>query len=131
MKKPMLAIALVAATQCHAATIYLCKAYNGSTFWAQAHCNQHNAFIERIVPVADVPWDQQVQQAQQGLQLQQAPRQQANVTMIGAGSPQCKVLDDRVRELDSMARQPQSASSQGWIAEERKKARDQRFRIGC
>ena len=48
------------------ATIYLCKAYNGSTFWAQAHCSQHNALIDRIENVADVPWDQQVQQAEQG-----------------------------------------------------------------
>ncbi|MDR6536975.1 hypothetical protein [Variovorax soli] len=50
-----------------AATIYLCRAYNGSTFWASAHCNQYNALIERIENVADgIPWDQQVQQAQQG-----------------------------------------------------------------
>lgn len=47
------------------ATIYLCKSYNGSTFWAQAHCGKHNALIERIENVADVPWDQQVQQAEQ------------------------------------------------------------------
>lgn len=48
-----------------AGEIYLCKAYNGSTFWSQAHCNQHRAFVERIEQVADVPWDQQVQQAEQ------------------------------------------------------------------
>lgn len=47
------------------ATIYLCKAYNGSTFWAQAHCAKHNALIDVIENVADVPWDQQVQQAEQ------------------------------------------------------------------
>lgn len=63
MTKLLLALALVAATQSHAATIYLCKAYNGSTFWAKAHCSQHNALIERIESVADVPWDQQVEQA--------------------------------------------------------------------
>lgn len=39
---------------------------DGSTFWAQAHCSQHNALIDRIENVADVPWDQQVQQAEQG-----------------------------------------------------------------
>jgi hypothetical protein len=66
MTKLLLALALVAANQSHAATIYLCKAYNGSTFWAKAHCNQHNALIERIESVADVPWDQQVEQANAG-----------------------------------------------------------------
>lgn len=52
------------ASSTDAATLYLCKAYNGSTFWAQAHCSQHNALIERMESVADVPFDQQVQQAE-------------------------------------------------------------------
>lgn len=75
-----------------AATIYLCRAYNGSTFWAQAHCNQHNALIERIENVADgIPWDQQVQQAQQGSAAGQ--RQQAQ---INSGEVQ---RDTRCRQL--------------------------------
>lgn len=63
MTKPLLLIALFFAAHANAATIYLCKAYNGSTFWAQAHCSKHNALIERIENVADVPWNQQVEQA--------------------------------------------------------------------
>lgn len=47
-----------------ATTLYLCKAYNGSTFWSSAHCNQHNALIDRMESVADVPFAQQVEQAQ-------------------------------------------------------------------
>lgn len=67
MKRLILAFALAMAGSAQAATIYLCKAYNGSMFWAQAHCNQHNAFIERMERVADgIPWDQQVQQAENG-----------------------------------------------------------------
>jgi len=66
MKTWGICAAALLAGSAHAGTIYLCKAYNGSTFWAQAHCNQHNALIERIENVADVPWDQQVQQAEQG-----------------------------------------------------------------
>lgn len=59
------AIVLMAGSA-HAGTIYLCKAYNGATFWAANHCNQHNALIDRIEYVADgVPWAQQVQQAEQ------------------------------------------------------------------
>ncbi|KWT70797.1 hypothetical protein [Variovorax sp. WDL1] len=61
----MIASVLVTASTAQAATIYLCKAYNGATFWSQAHCSKHNALIDRIEQVADVPWDQQVQQAEQ------------------------------------------------------------------
>lgn len=68
MKRIAIAALLAAAGTSHAATIYLCKAYNGSTFWAKSHCNQHNAFIERIDTVPDgMPWDRQVQQAEQAL----------------------------------------------------------------
>jgi hypothetical protein len=65
MKATLIALALVTAGSAHAATIYLCRAYNGATFWAQAHCSKHNALIDRIEQVADVPWEQQVQQAEQ------------------------------------------------------------------
>ncbi|CAN7258703.1 hypothetical protein LJR130_001053 [Variovorax sp. LjRoot130] len=77
MKTLVTCIAVLLAGSAQAGTIYLCKAYNGSTFWAQAHCNQHNALIERIEHVADVPWDQQVQQAEQG---KAARSQQAQVS---------------------------------------------------
>ncbi|ATA55161.1 hypothetical protein D3C87_1444960 [compost metagenome] len=63
MKKHLLVIALIAASHSHAATIYLCKAYNGSTFWTSGTCSSRNAFIERIENVADVPFEQQVEQA--------------------------------------------------------------------
>jgi len=64
MRYIYLALLLMSAASADAATLYLCKAYNGSTFWASAHCGQHNALIERIESVADVPFDQQVEQAQ-------------------------------------------------------------------
>jgi len=69
----------------HGATIYLCKAYNGATFWASTHCNQHKAFIERIEEVADVPWDQQVRQAEQG---RAARSQAAQATQADTGEHQ-------------------------------------------
>jgi hypothetical protein len=64
MRAILLAVALATAGSAQGATNYLCKAYNGATFWAQAHCGKHNALIDRIEQVADVPWDQQVQQAE-------------------------------------------------------------------
>lgn len=64
MRHLLFSLLLVSAASADAATLYLCKAYNGSTFWASAHCSQHNALIERMESVADVPFDQQVEQAQ-------------------------------------------------------------------
>lgn len=75
-------VAALLAGSAHAATIYLCKAYNGSTFWAQAHCGHYNALIDRIEHVADVPWDQQVRQAEQ----EKAARSQQ--TQANAGEAQ-------------------------------------------
>jgi hypothetical protein len=41
--------------------IYRCKSYSGAVFWAQSHCSQHSALIDRIasVPVG-MPFQQQV-----------------------------------------------------------------------
>lgn len=64
MRHLLFSLLIAAAASADAATLYLCKAYNGSTFWASAHCSQHNALIERMESVADVPFDQQVEQAQ-------------------------------------------------------------------
>ncbi|MDM0041453.1 hypothetical protein QTH89_04735 [Variovorax sp. J22G21] len=78
MKALLIILLALVAGAAHAGTIYLCKAYNGSTFWASAHCSKHNALIDRMESVADgIPWDQQVQQAERGraarAQVAQAP----------------------------------------------------------
>jgi hypothetical protein len=46
-------------------TIYRCRSYSGGFFWAQAHCSQHKALIDRIasVPVG-MPFQQQVDVAE-------------------------------------------------------------------
>ncbi|WP_341916052.1 hypothetical protein [Polaromonas sp. YR568] len=44
---------------------------------------------------------------------------------------ECKALDERIKYLDAMARQPQSGQTQDGIREERKKARDRQARIPC
>lgn len=67
MMKHLFALALFAATTSHGATIYLCKAYNGATFWTNGTCSSRNAFIDRIESVADVPFDQQVEQAKRNM----------------------------------------------------------------
>ena len=44
---------------------------------------------------------------------------------------ECNALEERIKYLDSMARQPQSGQTQDWIRDERKKARDRQARIPC
>lgn len=44
---------------------------------------------------------------------------------------ECNALEERIKYLDAMARQPQSGQMQDWIREDRKKARDRQVRIPC
>lgn len=116
-------------------TIYHCKNYSGGTFWAQAHCAQHNALIDRIASVpAGLPFEQQVDIAEQ--QRQAAARNIAiqNVPVpaaVPSNKAECQGLDKQVEHLDAMARQPQSGQMQDWIRGERQKARDRQFALRC
>lgn len=57
-------------------TIYKCRAYAGGTFWAQAHCKQHNALVESVANVpSGMSFDQQIAVAQGGQAVQQQRRQ--------------------------------------------------------
>ena len=44
---------------------------------------------------------------------------------------ECVALEERIKYLDSLARQPQSGQTQDWIRSERKKARDPQFGVRC
>ena len=114
----------------NAGSIYLCRAYSGGMFWAQAHCNQHNALIDRIVSVPDgIPWEQKVALGEQQLRgvTRGAERTLQPSTSAPSNKAECAALDSRVSELVDMARQPHSAASQDWIRSERKSARDRQF----
>lgn len=117
-------------------TIYRCRAYNGGTFWAQAHCGQHQALIESIVPVpAGMSFEQQVELAEQ----RRPPTTttihnthiEVNRTADASTKSECKALDARVEQLDAMARQPQSGQMQDWIRGQRQQARDRQFALRC
>jgi hypothetical protein len=137
------ALALAAPIGAHAATIYLCKAYSGGTFWASAPCAQFKALIERIESVPDgLPFDQQVNLAEQSrsaaARLAAPPAQNTTTTTTVINNyaepdhaSECKALNARIAQLDAMARQPQSGPTQDWIAAEKKKARDRQFRVRC
>lgn len=44
---------------------------------------------------------------------------------------ECAALDERIKHLDGLARQPQPGQMQDWISGQRKDARDRQFRIRC
>lgn len=44
---------------------------------------------------------------------------------------QCQALDATVKNLDAQSRQPQAPQTMDWIRAERKKLRDQQFRLSC
>jgi hypothetical protein len=138
--KRMLVLVIVAALplMAPAATIYLCKAYGGGTFWASNHCNQHRALIERIVSVPDgLPFNQQVDIGNQ--QLRDSSSISSNRTTIinnvGAQgqnkSAECEALDQTIKALDSAGRSPQSLQSLDRIRAQRKMARDRQFALKC
>lgn len=124
-------------------TLYLCKSYGGGMFWSNTHCRQHDALIDRMESVpSGLPFDQQVEiarsqsDAAQSLYPTPAPAQPA-APQAQPRTPRetyqgpCEALDQRVVHLDAMARQPQSGRTQDWISAERKKARDEQFRLRC
>ncbi|TXH59821.1 MAG: hypothetical protein E6Q93_08035 [Burkholderiaceae bacterium] len=133
-------MALVAVPS-EAATLYLCKAYSGGSFWSTAACSTQQATIERMVTVPDgMPFEQQVQlgnqAAAEGVRLAAPPpaaRPQAQPQSVQAPAPtdECPLLDERIRRLDSMARQPQTGATQDWIAERRREARSRQFQLRC
>lgn len=118
-------------------TLYHCKAYNGSTFWARSHCNQHQALVDRMVNVPSrLPFDQQVHLAEASRRAATNSTPVQHPVVGNAAAPQsnqdvCKELDKQIARWDAMARQPQTAPTQDWIREQRKQARDRQFVLRC
>lgn len=54
-----------------------------------------------------------------------------STTSADGNKSECGLLDQQIKNLDSLARQPQSGPTQDWITAERKKLRDRQFRIPC
>lgn len=124
-----------------ASQVFLCVSNSGGRFWSPNHCRERGALVERIEPVpGGLPWDQQVeiadQQTRRGHAVQQQAAQQRGATSPGVtgsngDTSRCAHFNERVAYYDRLARQPQSGATQSWIAEQRKEARDQQFRARC
>ena len=137
----LVALSLLVPLTASAGSIYLCKSYGGGTFWSSAHCGTQKATIERIVSVPDnMPFEQQVQLGNQAVAEAakltapppQTTTQRSSQTVTRRQiADQCAALDEQIRHLDSMARQPQSASAQDQISQRRQAARDRQFQLRC
>lgn len=135
------ALALCVPLAGQAATLYLCKGYGGGTFWSSVTCSAKQATIERMITVPDdMPFEQQVAMGNQVVaeaQKLHAPPpapvvvNQTQHYVNGRPVSECKAIEERIRHLDSMARQPQSGPTQDRIAAEKKELRDRQFRIRC
>lgn len=120
-------------------SLYLCQAFGGGRFWTTEPCAQRDALVERIEAVPrGMPFEQQVELARQRVNEAQraaAPQQDApRRPNTGPGSNvafQCRSLDERVKQLDAMARAGGGPQHMDWIAHERKTARDKQFRLRC
>ncbi|WP_155293162.1 hypothetical protein [Comamonas testosteroni] len=118
--------------------IYLCKDFHGNLTWESAACSANGRFIERITRVpANISWNEQV-----AIARQQRNRAHANAaeqvvpvatrpTGGKANAAECQALDERVNWLDNLGRIGGGGYTMDWIREERRKARDRQFRIGC
>lgn len=118
-------------------TIYLCRAYDGAAFWAQTHCNQHRALIDRIASVPPgMPFQQQVELARREVRMVQTTLAPPPA-VAQAPAPEdhrrsrCQALDELVARLDAKARQPLSAQEQDSIRAQRRAARDEQYALRC
>lgn len=118
--------------------IYLCKDIYDRLTWESVPCSANGRFMDRIASVpANASWDEQVAIARQQRDKAYAiaGEQVVPVTSRPAGGKanagECRALDERVSWLDSLGRIGGGGYTMDWIREERRKARDRQFRVGC
>lgn len=122
-------------------TIYLCKSYGGSMFWTSGTCSSQGATIDRIATVPGaMTFQEQVAMASREADAAAALYAPATVSNAGAAAAtaappasawECNGLTQRIRELDAMARQPQSGQMQDWIRSERMAVMSRRAALHC
>jgi len=118
--------------------IYLCKDFQGNLTWESAPCSANGRFMDRIARVpTNVSWEEQVAIARQqrdrahAIAAEQVVPVATRPTGGRANAAECQTLDERVNWLDSLGRIGGGGYTMDWIREERRKARDRQFRIGC
>jgi hypothetical protein len=125
------------------AVIYLCRAPGGSLYWIPEKCATRGWTLERSATVSSgVGWDNQVAEARrqrnEAEELTRRPAPVYNGAPQASQSPssadaraQCSALNERVAMLDSMGRAGSRYYDLDWVRSERKKARDEQYRLRC
>ncbi|MBL5976283.1 hypothetical protein JAO85_03270 [Comamonas sp. NyZ500] len=118
--------------------IYLCKDISDRLTWESVPCSANGRFMDRIARVpTNVSWAEQVAIAreQRNRAYENAAEQVVPVATRPTGgkanAAECQALDERVNWLDGLGRIGGGGHTMDWIREERRKARDRQFRIGC
>lgn len=122
------------------ATLYRCR--GAGQFWSVVHCQHRGAEIVGMHTVpADLPLAEQILFARNREALSKPARQVASrAANVGPPAPlnaaqrkafDCKRLDELIAALDDYARQPLPAREQDSVRRDRKKARDEQFRLRC
>lgn len=119
--------------------IYLCKDIYDQMTWESVPCSANGRFMDRIARVpANIPWGEQVAIARQQRDrahaiaaeqvVQVAPRSTSSASKPGA----CGAYEERIRWLDAECRANSCDMRKlDWVRDERRKARDAQFRLGC
>ena len=82
-----------------AATIYLCEAYGGGTFFTSGVCSHQKSMAIRMFNVPDLPFQQQVDIAKQ----QMVPVQQSlTVNQVQTSNDNCGALSKERRAIDQI-----------------------------
>lgn len=123
-------------------TLYLCSA-GTRYYWISERCATRGWTLERTELVsARASFDDQVAEAKS---KQAAAVAAASARVVGSTNganfyqqnnasnkrAQCDQLDQRINDLDSKGRMGSTHYNLEWIREERRKARDEQFRLRC
>lgn len=115
--------------------VFLCKRYDGQSFWAAMPCHQYQkAMLEREVRVpADLSWKEQVAYARkvrnEAEALQVPPR--VRVTSAPKAVPNCERFQQALERNASAARAGGSARYMDRLNDERRKLFAEKWRAGC
>ena len=117
--------------------IYLCKDFQDRLTWESVPCSTNGRFMDRIARVpANIPWDEQVSIARQQRDKAHAIAAEQVVPVptrsINSEPSACRFLEERINALDAECRVNACGMDQlDRVRFERKKVRDQQFRIRC
>lgn len=109
---------------------------NGKTVYSDNACPQGTVGTQ-VITKADHNLMAGLTPAQMAAadRVQPAAPSMSTLAQLGNAIPdkasECAFINSEIKRLDALARQPQSGQMQDWITAERKKLRDQQFRIPC